>query len=257
MWAAFSLTACVIFVYMFLFFVLAQKMGNNAIVDVAWGGGFVVIVIFNLMMTQQVTTRQIIVTALVTLWGIRLFIHLYNRNWGKPEEYRYRQMREKWGNKATWRAFWVVFMFQGFLMLIVGYPLILVQVFPWREISVIDGVGIGVWTVGLLFEVIADNQLKRFVTNEKKDRSHVMTRGLWRYSRHPNYFGEVLLWWGIYLIVIQVPLGWTGVVSPLMITFLLLRVSGIPLLEKRYLNNAAYQAYAEKTSVFVPWFPKH
>ena len=249
-------TALLIVVYMSLFFVLGQIKKNNGIVDVAWGGGFVLIVLYNLLRSTSPMPRQVLVTILVAVWGLRLAIHLYNRNWAKPEDFRYRKMREKWGKKATSRAFWFVYMFQGLLMLLVSYPLIMAHAMPGGSLATLDFAGVAVWIIGFLFEIVSDAQLKRFVRREKKGADDIMTGGLWRYSRHPNYFGEVLLWWGLFLILLSIPHGWAAVGSPLLVTFLLVKVSGVPLLEKRYADNAAYQAYARKTSVFIPWFPK-
>ena len=249
-------TTLLIFVYMSLFFTLSQRMGNMAIVDVAWGSGFPLIVLFNLILADQMTTRQLIVTALVVVWGARLAIHLYARNWGKPEDFRYRQMRERWGQKAASRSFWFVFMLQGFLMLLVGYPLIMVHAVRGPALTVLDYVGVAVWAAAFLCEIVADAQLRRFVRFEKKSPDDVMTKGLWRFSRHPNYFGEVVLWWGFFLLLLSIPHGWMAVGGPLVLTFLLLKVSDVPLLEKRYADNPAYQEYSRKTSMFIPWFPK-
>lgn len=253
--SAFLSTAVLVFVYMFFWFALAQRLSNFGIVDVAWGLGYVLIAVFNLLNAEEVTPRQIVVTALVGVWGLRLAVYLYYRNWGKPEDYRYRRMRERWGDGAGVHAFWKIFMLQGLLMLAAGYPLILVHAMPGPAFSILDAAGIVVWTTGFLMETIADAQLRRFVRKDRKG-NEVMTGGLWRYSRHPNYFGEALLWWGIFLLIVSVPCGWAAAGGPLVITLLLLFVSGVPLLEKRYAGNPAFQAYARRTSLFIPWFPK-
>jgi steroid 5-alpha reductase family enzyme len=165
-------------------------------------------------------------------------------------------MREKWGGLAYVKSFTHIFMLQGFLLLFIAYPLILVNVLPKAGFNILDAVGIAIWATGFFFEVAGDYQLSRFIKYEKKSKSDIMTKGLWRYSRHPNYFGEALLWWGIFLIVLSTPYGWAAIFSPIIIDYLLLKVSGVPLLEKRYKDNEKYQRYAQKTNKFVPWFPR-
>lgn len=147
-------------------------------------------------------------------------------------------------------------MLQGFLLLLIAYPLILVNVYPKVGFNIVDIMGLAIWLVGFFFEVVGDYQLSQFIKHEKKSKGDIMRKGLWRYSRHPNYFGEALLWWGIFLIVLSTRYGWAAVFSPIIIDYLLLKVSGVPLLEKRYKDNQKYQQYAQKTNKFIPWFPR-
>ena len=249
-------TMAALFFYMSLFFLVSMRMKKTSIVDVVWGSGFILVALLNLLLAEEITARQLIITGLVILWGVRLIVHLYPRILKKPEDFRYRQMKEKWGYKATLRIYTHVFMFQGLLLLTIGYPLIMLHAYPAGPLRIPDFIGIGIWACGFFMESIADLQLRRFIRFEKKSKEDVMIRGLWRYSRHPNYFGESLVWWGIFVILLSIPHGWAAVFSPVIITFLLLKVSGVPLLEKRYADNPAYQTYAAKTSVFIPWFPK-
>ncbi|OGU61873.1 MAG: steroid 5-alpha reductase [Ignavibacteria bacterium RBG_13_36_8] len=249
-------TAFVLFIYMCLFFAVAQIIKNNAIVDFGWGGGFILVALLNLFFAQEIHLRQIIVTFFVTIWGIRLILHIYRRNKGKPEDYRYAEMRKRWGNKVAIKSFFYVFILQGVLLLLISYPLIMINIYPTTEFTLIDIVGILLWLIGFSFEAISDQQLWKFVKYEKKNKEDIMTKGLWRYTRHPNYFGESVLWWGIFLIVLSSPYGMWGIFSPILITFLLLKVSGVPLLEKRYADNKAFQEYANKTNKFFPWFPR-
>jgi steroid 5-alpha reductase family enzyme len=249
-------TMAALFFYMSLFFLVSMRMKKTSIVDVVWGSGFILVASLNLLLAEEITVRQLIVTGFVVLWGLRLIIHLYPRILKKPEDFRYHQMKEKWGDKATLRIFTHVFMFQGLLLITIGYPLIMIHAYPAGPLRILDYVGIGIWACGFFMETIADMQLRRFIRFEKKSKEDVMTRGLWRYSRHPNYFGESLVWWGIFVILLSIPHGWAAVFSPAIITFLLLKVSGVPLLEKRYAQNPTYRTYAAKTNVFVPWFPK-
>jgi len=241
---------------MTVYFFIAMRIKNNGIVDIAWGGGFILISLSNLMMAEIITLRQIIVSVFVLVWGIRLISHIYSRNHGKPEDFRYRKMRERWGIKADIRSFTHIFMLQGVLLLLIGYPLMLVHLFPGPGFTLFDGAGIFIWILGFTIETVSDLQLYRFIQVKKSKENPVITTGLWRYSRHPNYFGEALLWWGIFLLLLSVPNGFSAVFGPVLITFLLLKVSGVPLLEKRYAEDPYYQKYAEKTSIFIPWFPK-
>jgi steroid 5-alpha reductase family enzyme len=241
---------------MSLFYLIALNRKDNSIADIAWGIGFIFIAILNLILAESVYLRQLIVAGLVFIWGIRLGLHIYLRSRGKPEDFRYAEMRRRWGNKASLKSFTHVFMFQGLVLLLIGYPIIMVNAYARPNFAIPDLIGIVIWVVGFAFEFVADIQLQNFIRKEKTLANSVMTEGLWKYSRHPNYFGESLVWWGIFFIVLSIPNGWLAIFSPVMITFFLLKVSGIPLLEKKYQSNPAYQEYARRTSMFIPWFPE-
>lgn len=245
-----------IFIYMSAFYFIAINRRDNSIADIAWGLGFIFIAVLNLILAEQIVFRQVLITSLVSIWGIRLALHIYLRNRGKPEDFRYATMRKRWGKFAPLKSFTHVFMFQGLMLLAVAYPIILVNIYPMKGITILDGIGVVIWMTGFAFETIADYQLQKFIKFEKTKENPIMNRGLWKYSRHPNYFGEALGWWGIFFIVLSIPNGWLAIFSPLLMTFLLFKVSGVPLLEKKYKQNPIYQHYAKKTSVFIPWFPK-
>lgn len=238
------------------FYILSRIKGKIAVVDVAWGFGFVVLALVNLFLAEYWTIRQWIVTALVACWGLRLAAHVYVRNRGKNEDYRYQKMKEGWGNRAWWKSFTNVFMLQGILMLSIAYPLLIVNVFSPQGLIYLDYLGICVWAVGFAFETVGDYQLWRFIKYEKEHSGQIMTKGLWKYTRHPNYFGEALLWWGIFLMVLPVRYGFLAVFSPLIIDYLVLRVSGVPLLEERYKDNEQFQQYAKRTNKVIPWIPR-
>jgi steroid 5-alpha reductase family enzyme len=196
------------------------------------------------------------VTVLTSAWGIRLAAHVASRTRGKPEDFRYAEMRRRWGKRAPLFSYTHVFILQGVLLLIVAYPIVLIHAHPSVPIGITDMLGVLVWCGGFAMEAAADAQLSRFARFRKSPENPILTDGLWRFSRHPNYFGEAVLWWGIFLLTVRVPWGWTGVISPLLIGFLLRFVSGVPLLEKKYADNPWFREYAKRTSVFVPWFPK-
>jgi steroid 5-alpha reductase family enzyme len=251
-----QISAAALWIYMTAFWVVAGNRRNNSLADVAWGMGFVLLALLNTAAAPEITLRQAVATVLVAAWGVRLSIHVYARNRGKPEDFRYAEMRRKWGRRAPLFSYTHVFLLQGVLLLIVSAPLILINANPSRSFGIVEASGILVWCAGFAFEAAADSQLRKFVRFRKNSENPIMTEGLWRFSRHPNYFGEALLWWGVFLLAVRVPFGWTAVISPLLIGFLLRFVSGVPLLEKKYADNPRYQEYAKRTSVFVPWIPR-
>lgn len=246
----------VIFVYMTIFFMVAQIVKNNSIVDMGWGLGFVVIEVYTLLASGNYNSRAMLVSALVFIWGTRLFYHILKRNLRKPEDFRYVAMRKEWGKWVMPKAFLRVFMLQGALMLVIAYPIIMNNSTITGSLGAIEIIGLAIWIVGFIFEALGDKQLKEFIS-DKKNKGHIMKQGLWKYTRHPNYFGEATMWWGIFIIALSSRSGVAGIISPILITLLLLFVSGVPMLEKHYKDNQEFQAYAKHTSIFIPWFPKN
>jgi steroid 5-alpha reductase family enzyme len=245
----------VIAVYMTIWFLIALRLKRNDVADTAWGGGFVVAAFTALVVAGTVTTRAAIVTFLVVIWGLRLAIHIGLRGHGRGEDPRYQAWREAWGRYVVVRAFLQIFMLQGLLMLIISLPVIRINSAPPGALTILDGLGVALWLTGFLFEATGDWQLKQFIRNPA-NQGKIIDRGLWRYSRHPNYFGEVTQWWGVYLIALSVPWGWMTIPGPITITVLILFVSGIPMLERRYEGNAEFEAYKRRTSAFFPLPPK-
>lgn len=244
-----------IFIFMVSVFLLAQKMKDNSIVDIAWGFGFVIIAWVSLLYTPETSIRELLVVTLVTLWGVRLGSFLWYRSIGRGEDFRYANFRKNWGKNAVMIAFFRVFMMQGAFMLLLAYPILRVHASEGPGVDFFMIAGALIWLLGFFFQVVGDAQLQSF----KKRKTHedqILTTGVWRYTRHPNYFGEATMWWGIFVIVLPVELGWTAVFSALFINFLLLRVSGVPFLDERFKDNENYQQYKRETNNFVPWFPK-
>jgi steroid 5-alpha reductase family enzyme len=225
------------------------------VADVAWGIGFIVAAATAMAATGAATDRSVVVTVLVVAWGLRLAVHVGVRNAGRGEDPRYRKWREEWGKHAALRAFLQVFLLQHCLVLVVLAPVTYVIVHGGGPLTTLDAIGLCVWGAGFAFEAVGDYQLLRF-TREPASKGRIMTTGLWKYTRHPNYFGEVTLWWGVFLIALAVPGGWMTVVGPLAITGLILGVSGIPMLEARYEGNAAFAEYKRRTSAFFPLPPR-
>lgn len=249
-------SAVLVFIYMTMFFIIAQIKKNNSIVDMGWGIGFVLIALYTLLKGGNYNPRSVTVTILVSIWGIRLFYHILKRNLGKPEDFRYAAWRKEWGKWLVPRAFLQVFMLQGFFMLVIAYPIIMNNATESGSLGIVEIIGLVIWIVGFIFEALGDKQLKDFIAN-KKNKGHIMKEGLWKYTRHPNYFGEATMWWGIFIMTIPSKSGIAGIISPVVITFLLVFVSGVPMLEKHYKDNKEFQEYAKVTSKFIPWLPKN
>ncbi len=205
---------------------------------------------------DNVYFAQILVAILVSIWGVRLSYHIARRNLKKPEDKRYVELRKNWRGPVWLSAFLRIFAVQAVLMLVISLPIIAVGLAtdPFNS-DIMITIGFAVWAAGFATEAFADRQLRTYLQSKRKGHK-VMDEGLWAYSRHPNYFGEVTLWWGIWIISLSINPVWWSVIGPLTITGLILFVSGVPMLEKRYATDRAYQAYARRTSKFVPWFPK-
>ncbi|EUJ23791.1 hypothetical protein PGRAN_06774 [Listeria grandensis FSL F6-0971] len=246
----------VLWIYFTILFLWAQKLKNNSIVDLAWGPGFVIVALYTYFFGGEMTAQGLIVTIFVFIWGMRLFLHLANRNIGKPEDYRYVNMRKRWGTHfAKLKAYLNVFILQGVLLYIISLPILLVNTTSANALAWWNYAGMAVWIIGFFFEVVGDEQLRRFKKNPENKGKLIMT-GLWKYTRHPNYFGEALSWWGIFLVSFTGAASLWGIIGPVIITLLLLFVSGVPLLEKKYKDRPDFQAYAKRTSKFIPSIPK-
>ncbi len=240
-----------VLVYMLLWFIISLVLRRNDVADVAWGGGFIVASLAVLLSRGAATDRAVLVVSLVTIWGVRLALHIGLRNRGKAEDARYRKWREEWGKYFVLRSFFQIFILQGVLLVIISLPVLRVITTPAHGFTAFDVIGILVWLTGFLFEAVADWQLLQF-KKVPDSKGRIIMTGLWQYSRHPNYFGEVTLWWGIYLIALAVPGGWMTVIGPMTITALILGVSGIPMLEKKYEGNREFDEYKRRTSAFFP-----
>lgn len=247
--------ATVVFTYMVALFILAQVLKNNSIVDIGWGFGFIAVIAALFIRNPVLFPAKVLLASLIVIWGLRLSIHILRRNAGKPEDFRYARMRRNWGKSAFVKSFFFIFMLQGLLMLVVSFSATVLFSAPPRPLTALDIIGALVFLVGFLFETIGDAQLAAHVHNPA-NKGKLMTTGLWSITRHPNYFGEATLWWGIALIAFSSDYGWAALVSPATITCLLLFVSGVPLLEKKYAGRPDWEEYKRRTSKFFPWFPR-
>ena len=230
---------------------------NVAIVDLFWGFGFVVVNAFYIFISGELNARKILLLVLVTVWGLRLSIYLARRNIGKGEDFRYKEFRRKYGpERYWWFSFFQTFLLQGSLIMIVSLPLLGVNVSARSNaLNVLDYLGILVWLIGFTFEAGGDFQLSRFKQNSK-NKGKVLNTGFWRYTRHPNYFGDSAVWWAYALFSIAAGSYWQ-IIGSIIMTLLIIKVSGGALLEKTLDNTKPqYREYIQKTSSFLPWFLK-
>ncbi len=246
----------VVSLYMTFWFIISIIKKRNDVADIAWGLGFLLIAVISYLEKDFSFDRGFLSTLLIVFWSIRLSTHIYLRNRNKKEDYRYKAWRDKWGKSFYLRSFLQVFLSQGLLMLIIVSPVVIVNIYRGGPFQILDLLGLFIWIIGFLFESVGDYQLIKFIENpDNKDK--IMQSGLWKYTRHPNYFGEVAQWWGLWIIALSVPYGYLGIIGPLTITILILKVSGIPLLEKKMDNNPEFQEYKKKVSIFLPLPPKN
>jgi|688.fasta_scaffold14874_7 steroid 5-alpha reductase family enzyme len=236
--------------------IISLMIRNASIVDIVWGAGFAINSWVLAAATDGDQGRQILVAVLVGVWGMRLAGYLAKRNLGHGEDWRYVAMRKKQGARFPVMSLITVFGLQGVLMWVVSLPVMFANADSTPGVGPIAVMGILVWLVGFGFEAVGDLQLSRFKKNpENQDK--VMDQGLWSLTRHPNYFGDALLWWGIAIVAAETGSGVIGFIGPVVMTFLLMRVSGVPILEKSLKRRReGYEEYIAKTSGFLPRPPK-
>jgi len=232
--------------------VLSVPRRDVSVVDPLWGL-FVLLAVLVYRELVPLGPRGDLLLGLVALWALRLAGFLLWRNWGEPEDRRYRKMRARNEPGFWWRSLYLVFGLQAALASVLSLPLLWAVASPGK-LGALDALGTLLWLAGFLFETLADLQLARF--KRAGAATAVLDTGLWRYTRHPNYFGEALLWWGYFLLAAAAG-GWWTVVAPLLMTFLLLRVSGVSLLEADIRERRPdYRRYVARTSAFLPWPPR-
>jgi steroid 5-alpha reductase family enzyme len=232
---------------------VSLRLRDASIVDIFWGPGIAIVVDIAAWLGHSSGERTSAVLFLVNLWGLRLGAHIWSRH--KGEDHRYAAMRKRFGRNWGWISLPQVFLLQAILIWFVPAPLIAGAMFGHRPLAWLDYLGIGLAALGLLFEALADFQLSAFRA-DPANKSRVMDRGLWGWSRHPNYFGDAAMWWGYFAIGFSASHMWWLVLSPLLVTFLLLQVSGIALMEDGIENRRpGYAAYKRRVSTFLPWPP--
>jgi len=249
-----GMAALFLLTYVTAWYLVSLALHRNDVADVAWGLGPTLLSWWLVAQAASPKTPALLVAAvLVTAWGVRLSWHIARRNFahGSVEDARYAAWRAEWRHFAV-RSYLQVFLLQGFFMLLVSMPLIVLSVWPLATEPFALAVGALVWLVGFGFEAIGDRQLAEYLATPREQRPPVMDTGLWAWTRHPNYFGESVMWWGVGIIALSVPYGWLGLISPVTITWLLVAVSGIPLVEQRHYGDPAWDDYRARTSAFLP-----
>lgn len=245
-------TFATISLLMFVLWLVGLVRRDASIVDPFWGLGFVIVAWLAWWLSSPNSARPTLLVCLTTIWGLRLSFFLLWRNWGHDEDRRYAAMRAHHGPRFWWVSFFTVFLLQAVILWFVSLPIQVATHFDSdRAVGWLDGVGILLWCLGIFFETVGDWQLARFKSNPTND-GRVMDRGLWRYTRHPNYFGDFCVWWGIYFIAAAGGAGWT-ILSPLLMSVLLMKVSGVTLLESTITERRPeYDAYRKATNAFFP-----
>jgi steroid 5-alpha reductase family enzyme len=242
---------------MTLLWIVSIILKNVSIVDIFWGFGYVLVGIFYFLFTDGYETRKLIVLALVVIWGLRLSIYLGWRNIGKGEDFRYQEFRKNYGeHRYWWVSFFQTFLLQGILLWLISAPLLGAQYMPVSDnLNLFDYIGIAFWIIGFTFEAGGDFQLAKFKKNPA-NKGKVLDTGFWKYTRHPNYFGDASVWWGFGFLSLAAG-SYIPVLGSILMTALIIKVSGVAMLEKSLKDKKPdYQAYIEKTSAFIPWFPK-
>jgi steroid 5-alpha reductase family enzyme len=240
---------------MLALWLVSLRLCDASIADVFWGAGFAAVAIASLALSPR-SPRALLLAAMATAWGLRLALHLGRRWRGKGEDRRYRAMRDAWGSRFPAASLFTVFLLQGALMWMVSLPLQAGALLgAGRPLGLLDALGLASFGIGLCFEAASDGQLARFLS-DPGNAGKVMQTGLWRYTRHPNYFGDALVWWGIGLVASSAG-PWWSLAGPALMTFLLLRVSGVALLERDIRSRRPdYADYVARTSAFFPWPPR-
>ena len=236
---------------------LSLVLRDASIVDPFWGLGFAVVAWTSAVVADSLGTEGAVLVALTTVWGLRLTAYLSWRNLGKGEDFRYRAMRKRWGERFPLVSLGTVFLLQGALLWVVSLPVQLGQdPGPGEKLEWLGGAGIALWAVGLFFETVGDAQLARFKAVPANE-GHVLDSGLWRYTRHPNYFGDFCVWWGLFLVAAALGAPWWTGVGPVLMSVLLVRVSGVALLERSLSRRKpGYEEYVRRTSAFFPRPPQ-
>ena len=246
-----------IFILVTILWIWSVYLKDVSIVDIFWGLGFVILNIFYVFNSGDLNSRKILLLVLVCVWGLRLSIYLAYRNIGKGEDFRYQEFRRKFGPKRYWWfSYFQAFLLQGALMILISSTLLGMS-FPSQPttLSSLDYIGIGIWLIGFIFEAGGDYQLMRFKKNTN-NKGNVLTTGFWKYSRHPNYFGDAAVWWSYAIFSISAGAYWQ-VIGSILMTLLIINISGVTLLEKSLKQTkTAYSDYIDKTSSFFPWFQK-
>lgn len=246
-----------VLVFFTLIWIVSVILKNASIVDFFWSLAFVMLAAFYFYKLGNFDVRKILVLILTYIWGIRLSLYIFIRNYGKNEDFRYQEFRRHYGGKRYWWvSFFQVFLLQGVLAWLISAPLLAIMYYSVsKPLHIVDAIALLFWIIGFIFEAGGDFQMARFKRN-KQNKGAVLQKGLWKYTRHPNYFGDAMIWWGFALFSISVG-SFLPVLSAILMSTLLLKVSGVSLLEKTLkTSKPEYADYIKRTSAFFPWIPK-
>lgn len=242
---------------MLLLWIVSIWIRNVSIVDLFWGIGFIIACLIYLMLSEGYELRKIMIFSMICIWGLRLTVYLFFRNRGKGEDFRYQEFRRKYGaHRYWWISLFQTFLLQGVLMWLISAPLLGAQFRSYQDnLNALDLAGMIVWSIGLIFEAGGDLQLARF-KQDPANKGKLLDKGLWRYTRHPNYFGDAAVWVG-YALICLAGGSYIPMLGSVLMIILLIKVSGVTLLEKTLMETKpGYKQYAERTSAFLPWIPK-
>lgn len=255
--ASIGIFLCVL-VFMTVMFLVSRALKRTDVVDAAWGPAFVVASVAAFVQNpyelQVGMNSQTLVTVLVIVWAARLSFTISKRLMKKPEDLRYVKLRKSWKGNEFANTYSRIFATQALLATLISSAVIHINQSLPTILGTFAFAGLAVWLIGFLFESMGDAQLKKFLANPK-NKGQLMTKGLWKYTRHPNYFGEATMWWGIFIIAIGTPYGWLGIITPVIITYLLVFVSGVPMTENAFEGKPGWEAYKRRTSKFIPLPP--
>lgn len=257
MWELFYNASIIILILITLLWLVSVAITNASIIDLFWGFGFVVVNAVYFFSIEHTTPRNILLLILVSIWGLRLTIYLIWRNAGKGEDFRYQEFRKNYGpHRYWWFSFFQTFLLQGILILLISLPLLGANYLSANtKLNWLDYLGVIVWLIGFAFEAGGDFQLARFKSNPE-NKGKVLNKGFWKYTRHPNYFGDSTVWWAFALFSIAAG-GYWHIVGAVIMTLLIIKVSGVAMLEKTLTTTKPeYNDYIRKTNAFFPWFPK-
>jgi steroid 5-alpha reductase family enzyme len=253
----FLATAIAVLVLMLTTWLVSVVLGDASIVDIVWGAGFVLVAWVAFVVADGTEARRWLLTLMTTVWGGRLALYLFWRNAGKSEDPRYQAMRRHWGDRFWIISLVTVFLLQGVLMWTVSLPVQMGQVPDSPDsLGIVELIGVLVYAVGLYFEAVGDYQLARFKA-DPANRGGVMDSGLWRYTRHPNYFGDFCVWWGLFIVAAATGVGVWSIIGPIVMTVFLMRVSGVTMLERTITKRRpGYEEYIARTNTFFPGPPR-